>query len=161
LPDFSGHLIAQVLAIEPSPTFPFLESQCQRAQLGANFHLAREALPLARPCLTSGVGGVYRRVNLLCQIRIDANFAFFRTASEKASHTLAACANARRRAAYGRHLHLIKHVPHRSGQCPDLLCAFCDRPSAEPGSSGVLALSASARGGGHGEPVPRFALFGA
>jgi len=47
-------LIAQApnclgLAIEPSPTFPFLESQCQRAQLGVNFHLAREAQPPARP----------------------------------------------------------------------------------------------------------------
>jgi hypothetical protein len=77
LPDFSGLLIAQELAIEPPPTFPFLESQCQRAQLGANFHLAREATPFARPCLTSGVGGVYRRVNLLCQMRNRGEFRFF------------------------------------------------------------------------------------
>src|SRR5215831_1855599 len=77
LPDCSGLPIARELAIEPPPTFPFLESQCQRAQLGANSHLAREATPSARPCLTRGVGGVYRRANLLCQMRNRADFRFF------------------------------------------------------------------------------------
>jgi len=36
------------VAIEPPPTFPFLESQCQRAPLDVNFHHAREATPPAR-----------------------------------------------------------------------------------------------------------------
>ena len=160
MPDFSGHLIAQVLAIEPSPTFPFLESQCQRAQLGANFHLAREALPPARPCLTSGVGGVYRRATLRCQIRNRREFRFFVSRFAGASQGLAAYANTWRPVAYGRRLHLIKHVSRTTIQRSDLVCACCDRRDAEPGSSGVLGFS-SARSGGQGEPVPRFALLGA
>ncbi|MDE2473438.1 MAG: hypothetical protein KGO48_00145, partial [Alphaproteobacteria bacterium] len=35
-------------AIEPPPTFPFLESQCQRAPSDVNFYHAREATPPAR-----------------------------------------------------------------------------------------------------------------
>jgi hypothetical protein len=44
------------LAIEPPPTFPFLESQCQRAPLDVNFYHAREATPIARQ-VARGVGG--------------------------------------------------------------------------------------------------------
>src|SRR6185369_1979792 len=109
-PDFSGHLIAQVLAIEPSPTFPFLESQCQRAQLGANFHLAREATPPARACLTSGVGGVYRRADLLCQMRNRREFRFFVNRFAPHLTAFAAYAGCCRFVPYGTHLLSVKAI---------------------------------------------------
>jgi hypothetical protein len=55
------------VATEPPPTFPFLESQCQRANPDVNFNHARAATPPARQCPASGVGGVYRRGSLPCQ----------------------------------------------------------------------------------------------
>ena len=69
--------LAIKLAIEPPPTFPFLESQCQRALLSVNFHHAREAIPPARQSLTGGVGAVYRRAFLPCQMRNERKFCFF------------------------------------------------------------------------------------
>lgn len=36
--------------VEPPPTFPFLESQCQRTTSSANFHSTFEAPPLATGC---------------------------------------------------------------------------------------------------------------
>lgn len=54
-------------ATEPPPTFPFLDSQCQRAVSGTKFHHARDATPPARRSPAGGVGGVYRRVVFPCQ----------------------------------------------------------------------------------------------
>ena len=42
LPDCSGLPIARELAIEPPPTFPFLESQCQRAAFEREFFILPE-----------------------------------------------------------------------------------------------------------------------
>jgi hypothetical protein len=47
-------------ATEPPPTFPFLESQCQRATPKANLHSTRDGTPPARRGPTGGVGAVYR-----------------------------------------------------------------------------------------------------
>src|SRR5690349_3752398 len=69
--------LASDVATEPPPTFPFLESQCQRALSDVNFHHAREATPPARQCPAGGVDGVYRRVFLPCQTGNRAVFAFF------------------------------------------------------------------------------------
>ena len=44
-------------AIEPPPTFPFLESQCQRADSSANFHSARTLQPSARSVLRPAWAG--------------------------------------------------------------------------------------------------------
>jgi hypothetical protein len=71
------------LAIEPPPTFPFLESQCQRAHFGVNFHHARKTTPPARSSPTGGVGAVYRRAVSPCQMRNFEFFAFFREASDR------------------------------------------------------------------------------
>ena len=164
MPGCPGLLIAQELAIEPSPTFPFLESQCQRAQLGANFHLAREDLPFARPCLACGVGGVYRRANLLCQMRNRADFRFF--VSRFAAPALGAV-RLRARTPFG----VIWGV-FTSGQdfgCHGLhaqsqglgaagMPGPCGKPLvARPGT--VPGLTASALSGGQAEPVPRFAFL--
>ena len=76
------------VAIKPPPTFPFLESQCQRAFSDVNFHLARETTPPARQGPAGGVGAVYRRVLLPCQTGNRAAFAFF--GARRAAH----CSNA-------------------------------------------------------------------
>jgi hypothetical protein len=55
--------------IEPPPTFPFLESQCQRAISGANFNSARTLPPFARtvlrPAWAAYIGGQFRPVKRL------------------------------------------------------------------------------------------------
>ena len=76
------------VAIKPPPTFPFLESQCQRANSDVNFHHAREATPPARQCPAGGVGAVYRRVLLPCQTGNRAVFAFFTRVAEPIAATL-------------------------------------------------------------------------
>ena len=62
---------------KPPPTFPFLESQCQRAVSGTNFHHARDATPPARLCPAGGVGAVYRRPIGACQTEKNGKFVFF------------------------------------------------------------------------------------
>src|SRR5262245_48932011 len=76
------------VATEPPPTFPFLESQCQRAVSDVNFHHAREATPPARHCPAGGVGAVYRRGLPACQTGIARYLHFFaRIASRPAGST--------------------------------------------------------------------------
>src|SRR6476620_9430206 len=84
--------LASDVATEPPPTFPFLESQCQRAISDVNYHHAREATPPARQCPAGGVGAVYRRGFLPCQTGNRAGFAFFcRHRAEPACATAAEC----------------------------------------------------------------------
>src|SRR5258708_7125827 len=59
---------------KPPPTFPFLESQCQRAPPEAKFHFARNGTPLASKVPASGVGAGYMRQVLPCQTQIAIYF---------------------------------------------------------------------------------------
>src|SRR3974390_3549576 len=68
-------------ATEPPPTFPFLESQCQRAVSGTNFHHAREATPPARPLARRAAWARYIGGRLMPVKReISQNDGFFSAA---------------------------------------------------------------------------------
>jgi len=54
-------------ATEPSPTFPFLESQCQRAVFRREFSFWQRNNTACKASPASGVGAVYRGANRLCQ----------------------------------------------------------------------------------------------
>jgi hypothetical protein len=75
--------LASAWLAEPPPTFPFLESQCQRAALSANFHSARDETPPARSGPTGGearcIGGCLRTVKRnLCRFCAFFSAAFAR-----------------------------------------------------------------------------------
>ncbi len=52
---------------EPPPTFPFLESQCQRATSARNFQSRTSVPPCARSSVRRGKERVYRGAPLACQ----------------------------------------------------------------------------------------------
>jgi len=54
-------------ATEPSPTFPFLESQCQRAAFRREFSFWQRSNTARKASPAGGVGAVYRGANRLCQ----------------------------------------------------------------------------------------------
>src|SRR6185437_7893255 len=62
---------------EPPPTFPFLESQCQRAAKSVNFHSARDETPPARLRPNGRRGVVYRGASWDCQTYFGPIFSFF------------------------------------------------------------------------------------
>jgi hypothetical protein len=65
-------------ATEPPPTFPFLESQCQRAPLKANFHSSRDGnRPQDRQAIGRR-GAVYRGLDFPCQTVNALNLQIFR-----------------------------------------------------------------------------------
>ena len=54
-------------ATEPPPTFPFLESQCQRAAFRREFSFWQRSNTARKASPAGGVGAVYRGANRLCQ----------------------------------------------------------------------------------------------
>jgi hypothetical protein len=54
-------------ATEPPPTFPFLESQCQRAAFRREFSFWQRSDTARKASPAGGVGAVYRGANRLCQ----------------------------------------------------------------------------------------------
>ncbi len=55
------------VATEPPPTFPFLESQCQRAAFQREFSFWQRSNTARKASPAGGVGAVYRGADPRCQ----------------------------------------------------------------------------------------------
>ena len=83
-------------ATEPPPTFPFLESQCQRAALRHELSLCQRSNAARKNVPAGGVEGVYREAVRACQTGNGPRFGFFAAPLPTGSVMLSATASGAR-----------------------------------------------------------------